>query len=46
MKTLKKIFAFVALVTLSAFTGGGHGYHVGDVATDFKLENIDGKWYR
>lgn len=45
MKTLKTLFAFVALVSLSAFTPltDGGGYEVGDVATDFKLENIDGK---
>ena len=45
MKTLKLVFAFVAMLSLSAFTivGDGHGYHVGDIATDFKLENIDGK---
>jgi len=45
MKTLKLVFAFVAMLSLSAFTtvGDGDGYHVGDIATDFKLENIDGK---
>lgn len=45
MKTLKTLLALVAIFSLSAFapTGDGHGYHVGDVATDFKLENIDGK---
>lgn len=43
--TLKTFFALIAIVTFSSFTnfGGGHGYHVGDIATDFKLENIDGK---
>ncbi|OUR94279.1 thioredoxin family protein [Flavobacteriales bacterium 34_180_T64] len=47
MKTIKTLFVLVAVVTLSAFTnaktiGPNHGYHVGDFATDFKLENIDG----
>ena len=47
MKTIKTLFAFVLLMSLSAFTtektiGPNHGYHVGDMATDFKLENIDG----
>jgi peroxiredoxin len=43
--TLKTLFALITIVTLSSFAylGGGHGYHIGDVATDFKLENIDGK---
>lgn len=44
MKTIKKITALVVLVILSAFapvkdTGG---YKVGDMATDFKLKNVDG----
>ena len=45
MKILKTFFALVTIVALSSFTslGEGHGYHVGDIATDFKLENIDGK---
>ncbi|MDT0559610.1 thioredoxin family protein [Ichthyenterobacterium sp. W332] len=45
MKTLKTLFAFVAILTLTAFTPitDGPGYKVGDIATDFKLENIDGK---
>lgn len=43
--TLKTLIALIAVVTLSSFAkyGGGHGYQVGDIATDFKLENIDGK---
>nr|WP_321236093.1 thioredoxin family protein [uncultured Psychroserpens sp.] len=42
--TLKTLFALLVIVTLSSFTnfGAGHGYHVGDIATDFELENIDG----
>ncbi|WP_431136438.1 thioredoxin family protein [Psychroserpens mesophilus] len=42
---LKTLFAVLTLAILSSYTylGGGHGYHVGDVATDFELENIDGK---
>jgi peroxiredoxin len=44
MKTLKTIFALVAVISLTAFTPiiDGGGYKVGDIATDFKLENIDG----
>ncbi|WCO00908.1 thioredoxin family protein [Psychroserpens ponticola] len=43
--TLKPFFALLTIVILSSFTylGGGHGYHIGDTATDFSLENIDGK---
>jgi len=42
--TLKTFFALFAIVAMSSFTnvGDGQGYHVGDIATDFKLENIDG----
>ena len=43
MKYLKPIFAVLAIVLLSAFTSINNGYNVGDVATDFSLENIDGK---
>ena len=45
MKTLKTLFAFVAIFSLSAFAPvfDGGGYDIGDVATDFKLKNIDGK---
>lgn len=45
MKTLKTIFMLVAVFGLFAFTTTNEdgGYQVGDVATDFKLENIDGK---
>ena len=44
-KTLKTVFALVAIITLSAYTnlGEGKGYKIGDLATDFSLENIDGK---
>lgn len=48
MKKLVKL-AFVAIVIagVSAFTVGEkeviEGYSIGDVATDFKLQNIDGK---
>jgi len=43
--TLKAFFALTTIAILSSFTflGGNHGYNVGDVATDFELENIDGK---
>lgn len=43
MKHLKGLFALIAIVTLSGFTILSNGYKVGDVATDFSLENIDGK---
>lgn len=44
MKTLKTVFAFFVAIMLFAFNNGdGHGYHVGDIATDFELQNIDGK---
>lgn len=45
MKKLKTLLAFFAVLTLSAFTNvsDGKGYKVGDIATDFKLENVDGK---
>ena len=39
------IAVVICMVTLSAFTMSTEddGYSVGDIATDFKLENIDGK---
>lgn len=45
MKTIKHMSAILVLLVLSAFapvkdTGG---YKVGDIATDFKLKNVDGK---
>lgn len=45
MKTFKKIFMIIAVFGLFAFTttNDAGGYDIGDVATDFKLENIDGK---
>ncbi|WP_353778228.1 redoxin domain-containing protein [Winogradskyella sp. 3972H.M.0a.05] len=46
MKTLKTLFALVAIFSLTAFTpisNGGGGYDIGDIATDFELQNIDGK---
>lgn len=45
MKTIKSLFALVAIFTLTAFAPNtdNPGYEVGDIATDFKLENIDGK---
>ena len=44
MKILKLLTVMVVLVTLSAITTklNGQGYNVGDMATDFNLENIDG----
>ncbi|BAO76502.1 thioredoxin family protein [Winogradskyella sp. PG-2] len=44
MKTLKLLAVMVLVCTLSAFTitTEDKGYEVGDIATDFSLENIDG----
>ena len=43
--TIKPLFAILTVLILSSFSfiGKGHGYHIGDVATDFELKNIDGK---
>ncbi len=43
--TIKTFLIIVTFIVASAFTltGDNEGYKVGDVATDFKLENIDGK---
>lgn len=41
MKTIKGIFAVLAVVALSAFSSVGSGYKIGDIATDFQLKNID-----
>jgi len=45
MKNFKSILAIVALFLLSAFStiNISDGYKVGDLATDFKLQNVDGK---
>ena len=44
MKTIKTLLAFLAIFSLSAFsTSNNDGYKVGDIATDFKLPNVDGK---
>ncbi len=45
MNTLKLLAVMVLTLTLSAFTAttDEDGYKIGDVATDFSLENIDGK---
>ena len=48
MKILKTISILTLVFLVSAFTVntvtvGGDGYEVGDIATDFKLKNIDGK---
>lgn len=42
MKNIKGVFAVIAIVVLSAFTTAGSGYKIGDIATDFKLKNVDG----
>tara|TARA_R110001632_G_scaffold43376_6_gene110041 strand:+ start:38278 stop:38895 length:618 start_codon:yes stop_codon:yes gene_type:complete len=42
--TLKSILVVAVIIIATAFTiGSDKGYKVGDNATDFKLENIDGK---
>jgi len=45
MKTLKLLGALALCIGLMAFTvkPEDNGYKVGDIATDFELENIDGK---
>lgn len=45
MNTLKLFAVIVLTLTLSAFTVtiDEGGYKIGDIATDFSLENIDGK---
>jgi peroxiredoxin len=45
MQTLKTLFAFVAILSLSSFSTikEGNGYQIGDIATDFELPNVDGK---
>lgn len=42
-ETLKSMLAFVLLCSLTASTAIAQGYDINDIATDFKLENIDGK---
>lgn len=45
MKTIRTLAVIVLAITLSAFTFKtvDKGYSIGDIATDFSLENIDGK---
>lgn len=45
MKNVKLLVVMVLLFSLSAFTNytNDKGYKIGDIATDFNLENIDGK---
>lgn len=45
MKTLKVLSLIILMTVITAFTAkpDNDGYKVGDIATDFKLENIDGK---
>jgi len=44
MKTLKVLAALICFMSLTAFKMiTDDGYEVGDLATDFSLENIDGK---
>jgi peroxiredoxin len=43
---MKTIFSSIVLLTTLAFTSSisDNGYEIGDIATDFKLENIDGNF--
>lgn len=44
MKTIKTLLILAVFVVATAFTNGpDKGYKVGDAASDFKLENVDGK---
>lgn len=44
MKTIKTILVLAVFALATAFTiGPDKGYKVGDTASDFKLENVDGK---
>jgi len=45
MKKIQTLFAILAILSLSGFTNVnmGEGYKIGDIATDFKLPNVDGK---
>jgi len=44
MKLLKIGMVLIAIITFTAFTNSDNpGYKVGDIATDFNLENVDGK---
>jgi peroxiredoxin len=44
MKTIKTILLVSVFALITAFTlKPVEGYEVGDIATDFKLENVDGK---
>lgn len=45
MKTIKTLLACIAIFSLSSFSSvkTGDGYKVGDMATDFKLQNVNGK---
>ncbi len=45
MKTLKTLLTLIAIFSLTSFTSinGDKGYEIGDIATDFKLQNVDGK---
>ena len=44
MKTIRMfLMVLMAIVLFSAASGPGEGYKVGDYATDFSLQNIDGK---
>ena len=45
MKTIKLIVTFFVITSFYAFSSlnDGKGYQIGDIATDFKLPNVDGK---
>jgi len=41
-RRLNNLVACLVVVTMTAFTTHAQGYDINDIATDFKLENIDG----
>ncbi|MBJ7882404.1 thioredoxin family protein [Gelidibacter salicanalis] len=42
MKKIKGLLAIVAIVVLSGFGTISNGYKVGDIASDFRLKNVNG----
>ena len=43
---MKKMSMFVFTMLLASVTVLAQGYKIGDKVADFKLKNVDGKWYR
>jgi peroxiredoxin len=40
---MKKMFLFISLAIFTGLLASAQGYNVGDIASDFKLKNVDGK---